>query len=118
MPAFYAKIVRLDKRDYINFNEESFLDDLTIQNWRVTSNDPNFNDFLWRLEGSIERHVNKKETRFLSKPSITNEIKHKINDRDKIFYRKKNAPHDKYLKIVYNKFRNSVNRDIKNAKKD
>ena len=60
----------LSRRDYNNFNEQSFLNDLSIQNWRVNSNDPinNFNDFL-----CIERHVplkkvNKKEIKFASKP--------------------------------------------------
>ena len=86
----------------------SFIRDLSIQNWRVNSDDPNnnFKGFLWRLEGCIERQVPP------CKPWITTEIKCKINLQDKIFYRKKSDPNE----IICNKFRNSVNRDIKKCK--
>ena len=49
--------------DFREFNEESFLDDISIQNW--VANNPiktnsKFDDFLWRLEGCINRHAPQK----------------------------------------------------------
>ena len=47
------------KRSYKNWNEQSFLDDLSIQNWssnHVNAND-SYNDFIWRLKGCIDRHA-------------------------------------------------------------
>ena len=50
------------KRDYKNWDENQFIDDLSIQNWQ-NSNDANtsFNDVLYRLEGCINRHLPKKK---------------------------------------------------------
>ena len=48
------------KRDYSSFVENGFIDDISIQNWDVcNNNDTNlkFNDFLWRVEGCIDRHA-------------------------------------------------------------
>ena len=48
------------KRDYSNFVDANFTDDVSIQNWNANnSNDTNskFNDFLWRVEGCVDRHA-------------------------------------------------------------
>ena len=42
------------KRDYANYKEESFIEDVSIQTWNTNvQSDTNykFNDFYWRLEG-------------------------------------------------------------------
>ena len=111
------------KRNYSKFNEQSFLDDLSIQNWH-NQQDANtmFNDFAWRLESCINRHapvkkLNKKELNFNLKPWITPNIIKKINHRNKLFLKRKKKPDDIDLKVIYNKFRNSVARDIKKSKK-
>ncbi len=112
------------KRDYNKFNEQSFLNDLSIQNWN-NQNDANtmFNDFAWRLESCINRHaplkkLSKKETNFKLKPWITPNIIKKIKHRNKLFVQKKKKPNDMNIKYIYNKFRNSVANDIKKSKKD
>ena len=48
------------KRDYANYKEESFIEDVSIQTWNTNvQSDTNykFNDFYWRLEGCIDRHA-------------------------------------------------------------
>ena len=50
------------KRDYKNWNEQSFLDNLSIQNWKNDMQDVNekCNDFIWHLESCVNRHAIKK----------------------------------------------------------
>ena len=52
------------RRDYTKWNDQQFLDDLSIQPW-ITSDNPDlkFKDILWRLEGSIDRHAPLKKTK-------------------------------------------------------
>ena len=47
------------KRSYENWNEQSFLDDLSIQNWSTNQENVNdsYKDFIWRLKGCIDRHA-------------------------------------------------------------
>ena len=111
------------KRDYKNFNQQSFLNNLSTQNWSNEILDPNvmFDEFILKLEGVTNRHaplqrLNKKEVKLHNKPWITPVILKKIQHRNSIFSRKKDNPHNLYLKQAYNKFRNSINRDIKNSK--
>ena len=115
----------LYKRDYKKFNEQSFIDDISIQNWENLLPDTNskFNDFIWRLEECANRHapikkMNNKEVNMKIKPWITKHIQTKIKHRNQLFVRKKSHPDDEYIKKVYNRFRNSVNRDIKSSKKE
>ena len=51
------------------------------------------------------------------KPWITERIQKKIKHRNKLFSKKKSNPNDEYIKKAYNRFRNSINRDIKLSKK-
>ena len=55
-----VKPVDVYKRDYRNFDEKYFIDDISIQNWTAAvTNDVNskFDDFLWRVEGCVDRHA-------------------------------------------------------------
>ena len=40
------------RRSYKNWNEQSFLDDLSIQNWSTNQENGNdsYNDFIWHLK--------------------------------------------------------------------
>ena len=65
-----SKHFNIYKRDYSNFNSKSFVDDINIQNWCSYHSDVNagFNDFLWRVEGCVNRHapikkLNKKQVK-------------------------------------------------------
>ena len=112
------------KRDFKQFDEHKFIDDISIQNWNNNCPDINnkYNDFIWRLGECVNRHapikkMNKREYNLKSKPWITKNIQQKIIHRNRLFVKKKNNPNDDYIKKVYNQFRNSVNRDIKSSKK-
>ena len=62
------------------------------------------------------KKLNMKEKKARQKPWITQEILVKISHRNELFRRKKLDPGNQYLRQGYNKFRNSVNRDIKKSK--
>ena len=62
--------------------------------------------------------MNNKDKKTIQKPWITNYILTKINHRNALFKQKKSKPNDLYLKQAYNRFRNSVNRDIKKSKEN
>ena len=53
------KNVDLYKKNFKNFDEESFIHDITIQSWNKSLNGVNskYNDFIWRLEGCVNRHA-------------------------------------------------------------
>ena len=114
----------LYKRDLANFNENMFIDDVSIQNWNANNlvdTNSKFNDFLWRLEGCVDRHapikkVTRKEMKKMSKPWINNYILKMISHRDKLFHQKKNDPMNNRIRCAYNLFRNRVTREIKKAK--
>ena len=114
------------KRDMSNFNEQAFLDDISIQNWNATNHEDSnskFNDFIWRIESCLDRHapmkkLSKREMKKMSKPWINKYILKLIAHRDTFFRRKKENPLNNRLKCVYNLFRNRVTREIKKAKKE
>ena len=48
------------KRDYSNFVDTDFTDDVTVQNWNANNynaTNSKFNDFLWRIEGCVDCHA-------------------------------------------------------------
>ena len=53
------KSIKMFKKDYSKFSEESFRDDVSIQNFNNHYKDVNekFNDFYFKLEGCVERHA-------------------------------------------------------------
>ena len=67
---------------YSKFNEQSFLDDISLQQWNASnlqSTNLRFNDFLWRLEGCVDRHahikkLSKKQLKSRTKPWVSNHI--------------------------------------------
>ena len=79
--------------------------------------------FIWYLEHYVNKHAplkknNKKEQKIKTKPWITDKIFKKIKNRNTHFAQKKKRPNDSHLKSVYNKFRNSINKEIKLSKKE
>ena len=112
------------KRNYRNFSEEIFLADITIQKWNNDFEDVNdsYNDFIFRLEGCVNRHapiqkLNQKEQKRNQNPWLTNEILKRIKHRNKLFAQRKSNPSDVNIKRIYVLFRNAINRDINDAKK-
>ena len=93
------KSIKMFKRDYSKFSEESFRDDVSIQNFNNHYKDVNekFNDFYFKLEGCVERHaplkkLTPKEIILENKPWITSELNKMIRIRNKLFQRKKQSP--------------------------
>ena len=88
------------KRDFSDFNEESFINNISIQNWsgnNYIGTKLKFDDFLWRVEGCIDRHAPlkkliKKLLNKISKPWINKYILKMISHRDRLFKKKKNTP--------------------------
>ena len=116
--------MNITKAHVIKFSAESFIADITIQKWYNDFQEVNdsYNDFIFRLEGCVNRHVpikklNQKEQRRNQKPWITNEILKKIKHRNKLFAQRKSNPNEVNIKRIYVLFCNAVNRDIKTAKK-
>ena len=112
------------QRDYSNFNERLFIEDVSIQNW-INDDDTNvlYDDFIWRLSNCVDRHVplkklNKKQLKLKSKPWINTFIIKLIKHRDKLFSRKKKDPTNEIITNAYRLFRNRVTREIKNSKKN
>ena len=53
-----AKHIPVFRRNSSDYNEQSYIDDVSIQNWNVNNlQDTNqkFNDFAWRLESCFDR---------------------------------------------------------------
>ena len=111
------------KRDFKKFSEKDFLDDLTIQNWS-NANDVHiqYEDFLAKFDACVERHapqklLNKNDKKKQTKPWITQAILKKIKHRNNLFLRTRTEPDNQHIHETYKRFRNSINRDIKNSKK-
>ena len=97
------------KRDMSKFENNAFIDDVSIQNWNAFENiDTNtkFDDFLWRLEGCVDRHapikkLSKKEMNKKEKPWITNKLLKLIKAKEKYFHAHKSNPSDENFKILH-----------------
>ena len=77
-----------------------------------------FNDFYFKLAGCVERHapikkLSPKEVKLKQKPSISRELIKMIKIRNKLHRRKKRQTNNENIKILYNLFRNRVNREMK-----
>ena len=113
------------KRDFSSFVEADFIDDVSIQNWNANnSNDTNskFNDFLWRVEGCVDRHaplkrMNNRQQKKMANPWISKNIIKMISHRERLLHRKKESPCNQHLEKSYKLFRNRITREIKKAKK-
>ena len=111
------------KRDYKNFNEDSYLNDLARQWWGNHIPDVNdkYAEFITKLDECTNRHVSirelsRKEQKLKTKPWITNFILKKITHRNRLFV--KRNPNNADLIMAYNLFRTSVTRDIKTSKRN
>ena len=53
------KKITIYARDYSKFSSKDFIDDVAIQNWNYEEEEPSnlFDDFLWKLDGCVERHA-------------------------------------------------------------
>ena len=113
------------RRDFTNFNDLAFKDDISRLDWNLNSSysiNEKFNTFLSKMENCIDLHarikkLNRKQIRKTSKPWINLYIIKMISHRNKLFKRKKENPLNNKIKITYNLFRNRINREIKKAKK-
>ena len=112
------------KRNYSTFSEDSFRDDVSIQNFDNNFENVNdrFKDFYLRLKGCVERHaplkkLTSKEVKLKHKPWISADINKMIKIRNKLFQRKKRQSNNLEIKRLYNLFRNRANRELKKAKK-
>ena len=119
------KNISIYKRDYTNFSEKSFRDDVSIQNFNTDIEDVNhqFHDFYFKLQGCVDRHVpirklKPKEIKLNQKPWIHNELNKMIRIKNKLFNRKKRQPNNENVKRLYNLFRNRVNRELTKSKKN
>ena len=122
---FDLKTTTFYRRDYTNFSEQSFRDDVSIQNFNNQNNDVNkqFADFFFKLEGCVNRHaplkkLTSKESKLSQKPWISSNILKMITIKNKLFNRKKRQPNNDNIKILYNIFRNRVNRELNKSKKE
>ena len=84
------------RRNLKKFSENSFRDDVSIQQWRQDTNDPNLltYDLVSKLDGCAERHaptqkLTPKQIKLTLKPWITPEIQNLMRVRDRLFERKK-----------------------------
>ena len=117
------KSTTIYRRDYSNFSEQSFRDDVSIQDFDNNFENINdqFSDFYNKLEGCVDRHapikkLTPKEVKLVQKPWISNELNKMIKIKNKLFYRKKRQPNNNDVKRLYNIFRNRVNRELKKSK--
>ena len=83
------KKITMYKRNYSNFSEGSFRDDVSIQNFNNNFEDVNeqFKDFYLRLNGCIDRHaplkkLTPKEVKLKHKPWISDYINKMIKAKN------------------------------------
>ena len=106
------KKMTMYKRNYSTFSEDSFRDDVSIQNVDNNFVDVNnqFKDFYLRLEGCAERHaplkkLTPKEGKFKYKPWITADVDKMIKLKNTLFQRKKQKANNLEVRRLYNLFR-------------
>ena len=119
----YKKVCMYD-RDFSKYCPLDFRDDVSIQNWNLADDDSSslFCDFYSKLKGCADRHapikrLNESEIKFRSKPWINPDLAKMIRIKNNLFKRNKRQPSNKPIKILYNKFRNRVDRELKKSKK-
>ena len=118
------KSITLYKRDYSQFSEQSFREDVSIQNFNkeLTDVSDQFNDFYYKIKGCVDRHaplkkLSPKEIKLDQKPWMSTNLLKMIRIKNKLFFRKKRQPNNENIRILYNIFRNRVNRELKKSEK-
>ena len=109
-------------RKFKNFDSTRFRNDIYLQNWDVIKTYDNPNDMwhAWKniFNSVVERHapLNTKRVRAKKSPWITHELKKRMHERNilKIQATRSNDPNDW---AIFKRIRNSVNNEIKHAKK-
>ena len=93
-----VKKILMYGRNMKNFSEDAFRNDVSIQQFRQDTDDPNLltYDLVWRLNGCAERHgptekLSPKDVKLRLKPWITPEIQKLMKIRDRLFARKKGS---------------------------
>jgi len=111
-------------RNYSKFNLKDFRNDICKQTWENDLTDVNelYEEFITKLNSCVDKHapikkLTKREMKIKSKPWITMNVRKLIDQRNKLFNRRKRQPNNNNIKTLYNLFRNRVNREIKKAKK-
>ena len=111
-------------RDFSKFSSTDYYNDVSSQSWNVDPLDPNLlmSDFLSKIEGCADKHapvkkLTVKEIKLRTKPWITSRISKIIRIRNTLFERKKRQPKNTNVQILYSKFRNRVNKELKKSKK-
>ena len=120
-----VKHIDMYARNYSNYSDEKFRDDVSIQMWShpPSVTDVNFLtcDFVWKLDGSAERtapieKLSPKQIKLKLKSWITDDIKKLIKIRDNLFARKKRQPDNLHVREIYNIARNRVTRELRKSK--
>ena len=119
-----VKKITMYRRNLRNFSENDFRNDVSIQQWRLDTNDPNLltYDLVSKLDGCAERHaptqkLTPKKIKLALKPWITTEIQNLMKVRDRLFERKKRQPDNEHVREVYNRVRNRVSHELDKSKK-
>ena len=117
------RTVKIYRRDYSNFSEVKFREDVAKINLTTNSDDVNeqFDHFYSKLEECVDKHapikkLKPKEIKFQKKPWISSELQKMIRIKNKLFSRKKRQPSNENIRRLYNLFRNRVNREKGKAK--
>ena len=119
-----VKNIDMYARNYRNYSDEKFRDDVSIQAWSHPDvTDVNFlaADFVWKLNGSGDRHapiekLRPKQIKLRLKPWITFDIQKLLKVRDNLFERKKRQPENDHVRQAYNTARNRATRELKRSK--
>ena len=118
------KNFELFRRDYSNFNELNFLQDIQAADWtnNPTNNDVNllFDSFYDKLSNIVDKHIpdkkmSKREIKFLSKPSITFGIRKSLKIKNNI-YKKFIKSQSVYYHSKFKLYRNKLNHLIRISK--
>ena len=119
-----VKKMNIYDRDFSNYSPADFRD-VSIQSWNLSNIDANclFSDFLFKLKGCADRHapikkLTNNEIKLKARPWISPDLAKMIRIKNKLFRKKKRQPSNINTKILYNRFRNRVNRELKKAKQN
>ena len=87
------------KRDYSNYNEQVFIEEITNNTWFTGELDTNeqFDNFITGIENCLEKHapltkLNKIQSQKITKPWISKTILKLISYRERLFKQKKYNP--------------------------
>ena len=113
------------KRDYSNYNEEAFLNELSSTDWfnllhGLSDTTEMFDKFYAKVSNVINRHLplkplTRKESKFQTKPWITQGLKTSISNKNRI-YRHYLKTRTCYSHTKFKRYRNKLNHLLKLSK--